>query len=67
MAVYSRKTNKVEITYEIHDKEILAIIFVFKKLYPYLEGVSFTISIYSHYTNLQYLTMTKVLNPYQVR
>jgi len=38
IAFYSRKMDKAEINYDIHDKELLAIVAPLKKWRRYLEG-----------------------------
>jgi hypothetical protein len=67
VAFHSRKMDKVEINYNIHDKEILAIISTFKEWPQYLEGTSFKITVYSDHKNLEYFATTKVLNCHQAR
>jgi hypothetical protein len=62
VAIHSRKMDKAEINYEIHDKEMLAIISAFKDWPRYLEGTYFTIIVYSDHKNLEYFAITKVLN-----
>jgi hypothetical protein len=42
---YSRKMDKVEINYEIHDKEMLTIISSFKEWRRYLDHAHYTITI----------------------
>jgi hypothetical protein len=64
---HSRKFTPVEINYEIHDKELLAIVDCFKVWRRYLEGAIHTIQVYSDYQNLEYFTITKVLNRCQAR
>jgi hypothetical protein len=67
VAFHSRKMDKAEINYEIHDKEMLAIISAFKEWRRYLEGTSFKITVYSDHKNLEYFATTKVLNHRQAR
>jgi hypothetical protein len=45
VAFHSRKLNKHEINYDIHDKELLAIVSAFKTWRRYLEGASHMVSI----------------------
>ena len=40
VAFYSRKFTPVELNYNIHDKELLAIVSAFKQWRHYLEGAS---------------------------
>lgn len=53
--------------YEIHDKELLAIVDAFKQWRVYLEGPKHEVQVYSDHKNLLYFTTTKVLNRRQVR
>jgi hypothetical protein len=64
---HSRKFTLAEINYEIHDKELLAIVDCFKVWRRYLEGAMHTIQVYSDHQNLEYFTPTKVLNRCQAR
>jgi hypothetical protein len=67
VAFYSRKFTPAEINYEIHNKELLAIVDCFKVWRRYLEGAMYTIQVCSNNQNLEYFTTTKVLNQYQAR
>jgi len=60
VAFHSRKMDKAEINYEIHDKEMLAVVSAFKKWRRYLEGVRFQIIVYTDQKNLEYFANTKV-------
>jgi hypothetical protein len=62
IAFHSRKFQPAEINYEVHDKELLAIIDSFKVWRRYLEGALCTVMVYSDHENLEYFTTTKVLN-----
>ena len=62
VAFYSRKFSSAEMSYEIHDKELLAIVNAFKQWRVYLEGPKHEVQIYSDHKNLLYFTTTKVLN-----
>ena len=55
MAFHSRKLNSAERNYEIHDKELLAIMEAFKECDRYLvgEGENEPITVYTDYRNLQ--------------
>jgi hypothetical protein len=59
---HSRKFSLAEINYEIHDKELLAIVDCFKAWRRYLEGSLHTVQVFTDYKNLEYFMMTKVLN-----
>jgi hypothetical protein len=67
IAFYSRKLTAAELNYEIHDKELLAIVECLREWRVYLEGPKHKVKIYSDHKNLLYFTTTKVLNRRQVR
>ena len=66
VAFHSRKFQPAEINYEIHDKELLAIVDSFKHWRRYCEGATHQIQLFSDHQNLEYFTTTKVLNRRQV-
>ena len=59
--------DKAKINYEIHDKEMLAVVSAFKEWRRYLEGAWFQIIVYTDHKNLEYFATTKVLNRRQAR
>jgi hypothetical protein len=65
IAFFSRKMVPAELNYEIHDKEMLAIISCFKEWRQYLEG-TFT-EVLTDHKSLEYFTTTKQLNRRQGR
>ncbi|SLM33518.1 Ribonuclease H-like domain [Lasallia pustulata] len=67
VAFYSRKLAPTELNYEIHDKELLAIVDALKQWRVYLEGSKTEVKVYSDHKNLKSFTTTKVLNRRQVR
>ena len=67
VAFYSRKFSSAEMSYEIHDKELLAIVNAFKQWRVYLKGPKHEVQVYSDHKNLLYFTTMKVLNRRQVR
>jgi len=67
VAFHSRKFQPAEINYEIHDKELLAVVDAFKHWRHYCEGVTHQIQVFSDHQNLEYFTATKVLNRRQAR
>ena len=67
VAFYSRKFTDAELNYEIHDKELLAIVATLKEWRVYLEGPKYPVTIYSDHKNLTWFTTTKKLNQRQVR
>ena len=66
VAYRSRKFSGPELRYDVHDKELLAIVNAFQEWRPYLEGVKYTVDVYSDHKNLAYFMMTKKLNRRQV-
>jgi len=67
VAFHSRKFQPVEINYEIHDKELLAIVDAFKHWRRYCEGATNQVQVFSDHQNLEYITTTKILNGRQAR
>jgi len=67
VAFHSRKFQPAEINYEIHDKELLAVVDAFKHWRRYCEGAVHQVQVFSDHQNLEYFTTTKVLNRWQAR
>lgn len=67
VAFHSRRMTPPEMNYEIHDKELLAIVDCFARWRRYLEGSKHRIEVFSDHQNLAYFTTTKVLNRRQAR
>jgi hypothetical protein len=67
IAFYSRKLIQVELNYDIHDKELLAIVVAFKVWRVYLEGAKHTIIVKTDHKNLTFFTTTKELIRRQAR
>ncbi len=67
VAFFSRKMDSAERNYEIHDKEMLAIVCSFKEWRRYLEGAAHQINIFTDHKNLEYFMTTKILNRRQAR
>jgi len=67
IAFHSRKFTPAEINYEIHDKELLAVVDAFKHWRRYCEGATHQVQVFSDHQNLEYFTNTKVLNCRQAR
>jgi hypothetical protein len=67
IAYYSRKLSPAELNYDIHDKELLAIVVAFEQWRVYLEGPAYPVQVWTDHKNLIYFTTTKVLNRRQVR
>ena len=62
IAFYSRAFSTAEINYDVHDKELLAIVESFKKWQYYLEGVTTPVEVYTDHKNLTYFSETKTLS-----
>ena len=58
---HSRTFTVVELNYNTHDKELLAIFEAFKIWWYYLEGPAYSINIVIDHKNLEYFSTTKVL------
>jgi dUTP pyrophosphatase len=67
VAFHSRKFSPAECNYDIHDKEMLAIIEALKSWCHYCLGANNTIEILIDHQNLRYFTSTKTLNQRQAR
>ena len=67
MAFHSRKMTPPELNYDIHDKELLAIVDAFGAWRVYLEGANHKITVISDHKNLLAFTTTKKLNRRQTR
>ena len=67
VAFHSRKFQPAEINYEIHDKELLAVVDAFKHWRRYCEGAVHPVQVLSDHQNLEYFTTTKVPNRRQAR
>ena len=67
VAFHSRKFTAAEINYEIHDKELLAIVDSFQEWRHFLEGAQHPVTVYTDHKNLEYFMSAKVLNRRQAR
>ena len=67
MAYYLRKLTEAELNYDVHDKELLAIVECFRTWRHYLEGAHHQVKVITDHKNLMYFMTTKVLNQRQVR
>lgn len=66
LAYYSYKMTPTELNYDIHDKELLAIVALLQHWQVYTEGAPRLI-ILSDHKNLTYFTTTKQLTQRQVQ
>jgi len=67
VAFHSRKVNPMERNYEIHNKELLAILEAFKKWNHYLVGADKPVRVYTDHQNLQNFLKTRFWNQRQIR
>ena len=67
VAFHARKFKKAEENYDIHDKEMLAIVVAFKEWEHMLKSVKSTVTVYTDHKNLEYFSTTKVLTRRQMR
>ena len=67
VAFISKSLNTIEQNYEIHDKEMLAVIRCLEAWRHYLEGAKLKFEIWTDYKNLQYFMMSQKLNRRQAR
>ena len=65
IAFYSKSLNAVERNYEIHDKEMLAIIRALEEWLHFLKGVQHKTEIWTDHKNLEYFMTAKKLNQRQ--
>jgi hypothetical protein len=64
---YSRKMTPAEQNYDIHDKELLAIVDTFREWRVYLQGTIHQVKVLTDHKNLTFFTTTKQLNRRQTR
>ena len=67
VAFLSKSLNAVERNYDIHDKELLAIIRALEEWRHYLEGTKHKFEIWTDHKNLEYFMTAKKLNRRQAR
>jgi len=67
IAFYSKSLFSVERNYEIHDKEMLAIIRVLEEWRHFLKGATHPVEIWTDHKNLEYFMTAKKLNRHQAR
>jgi len=67
VAFYSKFLSSVERNYEIHDKEMLAIICALEEWRHFLEGATHPVEIWTDHKNLEYFMTAKKLNCHQAR
>jgi hypothetical protein len=67
VAYYSKSLSEMERNYEIHDKEMLAIIRALDEWQHFLEGATHKVEIWTDHKNLEYFMSAKKLNRRQAR
>ena len=67
VAFYSKSLQPAERNYEIHDKELLAIVHGLRHFRHYLQGNEYTTRVFSDHANLQYFTTKQTLTRRQAR
>jgi hypothetical protein len=67
VAFHSRNFKPAEINYDIHDKEMLAIVVAFKEWEHMLKSTASEITVFTDHKNLEYFATTKVLTRRQAR
>ena len=67
VAFFSKKLNGPELNYQVHDKELMAIVEAFKEWRHYLSGANHKVIVYTDHKNLTYFTTSKELNKRQTR
>jgi len=67
IAFHSQMFSALELNYDVHNKELLAIFEAFKIWRHYLEGSASPINIVTDHKNLEYFSMTKILTCRQAR
>ena len=67
IAFHFRTFSTLELNYDVHDKELLAIFEAFKIWWHYLEGSTSPIDTVMDHKNLEYFSTTKILTYWQAR
>ncbi|MBW0568138.1 hypothetical protein O181_107853, partial [Austropuccinia psidii MF-1] len=65
IAFNSRKLIPAELNYEIHDKELLGIVWALKRLRAFLLSLSSPFEVLTNHSSLQYFMTSKVLTRHQ--
>ena len=66
IAFYSKSLSLVERNYEIHNKEMLAIICTLEEWRHFLKGAANQVQIWTDHKNLEYFMIVRKLNQRQV-
>jgi len=65
VAFYSKSLSSMERNYEIHNKEMLAIIHVLEEWRHFLKGATYPVEIWTDHKNLEFFIIAKKLNRHQ--
>jgi len=66
VAFYSKSLSSVKWNYEIHNKEMLAIICTLEEWRHFLKGAWHLVEIWTDHKNMEYFMTAKKLNHHQV-
>ena len=66
-AFYSKKFTPTETNWQIHDKELYAIVVAFKQWRQYLKGAPHDVLVYSDHNNLKYFMSKNLVSDKQIR
>jgi len=66
VAYFLKKHNSAECNYEIYNKELMIIVYTFKKWWSELEDFIYFVEMIMNHKNLEYFMSTKQLNYHQV-
>ena len=67
IAFHSQSLHAAELNYDVHDKELLAIVEAFKKWQHYLERTATPVEVITDHKNLTYFCSSKLLTQRQAR
>ena len=67
MAFHSQKLNRADRNYEIHDKELVAILEPFREWKRYLAGEEELVTVYTDHQNQQSFLTKKIRNQQRIR
>ncbi|KAI1869633.1 uncharacterized protein JN550_005614 [Neoarthrinium moseri] len=67
VAFFSKKLNGPELNYQIHDKELMAVIEAFREWRHYLSGTTHKVKVFTDHKNLTSFLTNKELNKRQIR
>ena len=67
VAFHSRKMTPAEMNYDVHVKELLALVVAFQEWRNYCHGAKHTVTVLTDHQNLRSFTTTKKLNGRQAR